>query len=402
MHKGFIAHHKPFLRDVLWLSCFAFGGSQAHLPIFLHRLVQKGKYLSETALLELQAFCQIIPGPTSTQTLIALGYQRGGIRLAYLTLLTWCLPALTLMGTAAIFINRFASFYPIAQVTRFIQPMAVAFMVYAALLIYRKIVTRPFARVIAVGTAGVVFFMYAAYMLPVLLLLSGSLTAYVYGSATSHTPQKKSFRVHWHHLLLWAGVFIGIVLTAYLTEWELLWLFKDFYQNGSIAFGGGQVFVPFLFISCVEQHAYLSAADFLSGFSLMQGLPGPTFAFSTYVGVLAMRDEAFWMQFLGGSLAAMGIFLPGIFFVLFTYPYWEKLKNHRLARTTMIGIHAATLGLLGVASSKLFLPLASDWTNYLVLFSSLFLLIFTRISPPWIVLGGLLAGVVCSYTPMCN
>ena len=267
-------------------------------------------------------------------------------------------------------------------------------MAYSALLIYKKVVKRAFARVIAVGTAGIAFFFHSPYMLPVLLLLSGSLTAYVYESATHrhHHHPKKSFRVRWHHLLLWVGIFVGIVLTAYLTEWKLLLLFENFYQNGSIAFGGGQVFVPFLFTSCVEKHAYLSTSDFLSGFSLMQGLPGPTFAFSTYVGVLAMRDQAFWMQFLGGLLAAMGIFLPGIFFVLFTYPYWEKLKNHRLARTTMVGIHAATLGLLGMASSKLFLPLASDWTSYLVLLGSLFLLIFTRISPPWIVLVGLLVG----------
>ena len=79
--------HIIFLRDVLMVSFTAFGGPQAHLALFLKIFVEKRAYLNEKELIELNALCQVLPGPTSTQTITALGFKIGGPRLAYLTLL---------------------------------------------------------------------------------------------------------------------------------------------------------------------------------------------------------------------------------------------------------------------------------------------------------------------------
>src|SRR5258707_2332902 len=86
-----------FLKDVLVLSVSTFGGPQTHLAYFLKILVQKRNYLSEEDLMEINSLCQVLPGPTSTQTLTAIGYKLGGPNLAYLTLLIWILPAVILM-----------------------------------------------------------------------------------------------------------------------------------------------------------------------------------------------------------------------------------------------------------------------------------------------------------------
>ncbi|NQZ77927.1 MAG: chromate transporter, partial [Ekhidna sp.] len=82
-----------FLKDVSALSFTAFGGPQGHFGMFLDLLVAKRGYLTEEDLIELTALCQILPGPTSTQTITALGFKIGGPTLAYLTLLVWMLPA---------------------------------------------------------------------------------------------------------------------------------------------------------------------------------------------------------------------------------------------------------------------------------------------------------------------
>ncbi|MCU0398231.1 MAG: chromate transporter, partial [Cyclobacteriaceae bacterium] len=71
-----------FLKDVLWLALTSFGGPQAHLGHFQKILVEKRKYLSEPDLMELNSLCQILPGPSSTQTLTAVGYKIGGPNLA--------------------------------------------------------------------------------------------------------------------------------------------------------------------------------------------------------------------------------------------------------------------------------------------------------------------------------
>ena len=121
-----------FLRDVLILSVSAFGGPQAHIAMFLDMLVKKRAYLSETDLIELFALCQILPGPTSTQTITALGYKIGGSKLAYLTLLVWVLPAVLLMTAAALTVDIFNDQNISLEFLRYVQPMAVGIVAYSA------------------------------------------------------------------------------------------------------------------------------------------------------------------------------------------------------------------------------------------------------------------------------
>ena len=94
-----------FLRDVFILALSAFGGPQAHIAMLFERMVEKRAYLTEEELLELNALCNILPGPTSTQTLTAIGYKYGGPNLAYLTLLVWILPAGAIMIVLGIFVS---------------------------------------------------------------------------------------------------------------------------------------------------------------------------------------------------------------------------------------------------------------------------------------------------------
>jgi chromate transporter len=54
--------HYIFLKDVLLLALTAFGGPQAHIALFLKVLVKKRAYLTEAELIELNSFCQILPG----------------------------------------------------------------------------------------------------------------------------------------------------------------------------------------------------------------------------------------------------------------------------------------------------------------------------------------------------
>jgi chromate transporter len=68
-----------FLRDVLLLAVSTFGGPQAHLAHFQKVLVDKRKYLTEDDLMEINSLCQILPGPTSTQTLTAIGFKIGAL-----------------------------------------------------------------------------------------------------------------------------------------------------------------------------------------------------------------------------------------------------------------------------------------------------------------------------------
>ncbi|HEY6978638.1 MAG TPA: chromate transporter, partial [Chitinophagaceae bacterium] len=93
-----LLRHIPFLKAVFFHSITAFGGPQGHFGMMLKTFVHQRKDVSEQELLEYNAFCQMLPGASSTQTLTLIGYKRGGLILAVLTLIIWILPACLVMS----------------------------------------------------------------------------------------------------------------------------------------------------------------------------------------------------------------------------------------------------------------------------------------------------------------
>ncbi|MEM6523017.1 MAG: chromate efflux transporter [Bacteroidota bacterium] len=385
-----------FLKDVFILSISAFGGPQAHFAMFLDMLVQKRAYLSEEDLIELTALCQILPGPTSTQTITAVGYKLGGPNLAYLTLLIWMLPAVVIMTTAGIIFSNLDEKDVSIEFTRYIQPMAVGFVSYAALKMGMKVIKTKTALVIMVMSAVGSFVLKSPYLFPLLLIISGGITGLKYNAQP--IEEKDRVRIQWSNFILWALVFIGAALIGAFTRNEpgLLpfRLFENFYRSGSLIFGGGQVLIPFLYTEFVQFKGYLSSEEFLSGYALMQSLPGPVFSFCAYIGSLSMRTFGVGGEIIGGFVAAVGIFLPGTFLIFFVIRFWEQLKKYRIIKASLEGINAASTGMVMAAAVLMFLPLDGTLQNILIVIGTFCLLTFTKLPSPLIIVGGLIAGFI--------
>jgi len=381
-----------FLKDVLKLSITSFGGPQAHFSMFFERLVQKRGYLNEEELIELNALCQIIPGPTSTQTITSIGFRIGGPPLAYLTLLVWILPAVIIMITSGIIISQFQETNKSLALTKYIQPMAVGLVGFAAYRITKKVVKTKLAWMILVVSAIMSFLVNKPYIFPILILLGGSISAFNF---RLHPREEKiGFKIQWANFILWAGVLVFAALLGGATRLLPVLLFENFYRNGSLIFGGGQVLIPYLYTEFVIFKSYLSSQEFLSGLAVMQALPGPVFSFSAYIGVLAMREYGTLGEIVGGLVAAAGVFLPGTFLIFFVIRFWESLKKYRIIRASLEGINAASSGMIITAAVLLFLPLEPNLINFGVTSVTFLILAFTRIPAPFIILLGLGVGII--------
>jgi chromate transporter len=394
-----------FLKDVFLLSVTCFGGPQAHIAHFQNILVKKRKYISEHDLIELNSLCQVVPGPTSTQTLSAIGYKLGGPSLAYLTLLIWLLPSVVIMTAAGILMNVFVTKNTSLGFTRFIQPMAVGLVAYAAYAISIKTITTTRAFVLMIFAGVATYFIKSPVVFPIVLLIAGVITALNYKAHPRE--EKKRFEISWSNFLLWAGVLIFAALLGWATKGipELtlpIRLFENFYRNGSLIFGGGQVLTPMLYTEFVQfaPKQYLTSQEFLSGYALVQGLPGPVFSFSAYIGALAMREYGVLGEIIGSIMSVAGIFLPGTFLIFFMIRIWESLKKFRPIRASLEGINAANAGLVAAAAVLLFQPLVAHQSVEVVILNAVFALAafaltaFTRV-PSWaIILVGLLCGII--------
>src|SRR6266542_77945 len=117
-----LLRHVPFLKAVFLHSITAFGGPQAHIGMMLKTFVNRRPYVTEQELMEYNAFCQLLPGASSTQTLTLIGYKRGGIPLAVLTLIIWILPACILMGALSFLLHYIDKRALQTDIFKFIPP----------------------------------------------------------------------------------------------------------------------------------------------------------------------------------------------------------------------------------------------------------------------------------------
>ena len=346
-----------FLKDVAALALTAFGGPQAHLAMMFRLLVEKRRYLSAAELLELQALCQLLPGPTSTQTITVIGYRLGGPNLAYLTLLVWAAPAVLLMTAAALLLSHLDPARMMALV-QFVQPVAVGFVAFSAYRISEKVIQTKTAVGLTVAAAMVAYFFQLPWVLPVLLVAGGAVTTVRY-RRHAIVREKKPLRVQWANGALWLGTLVGAAVLGHYTQWLPVRLFENFFRNGSLVFGGGQVLAPLLFAEFVEFKHYLTGPEFLSGLGLVQAMPGPNFSLAAYIGALAMRPTGTGNlgMVLGAAVGAAGIFLPGTLLIFFVIRFWDRLRQYRVVQASLEGINAVSAGLVCAAAFLLYHPL---------------------------------------------
>jgi chromate transporter len=405
---------------VLLLAFTTFGGPQAHLSHFHKVLVQKRKYITEAELMELNSLCQVLPGPASTQTLTGVGFRIGGPNLAYLTLLVWILPAVSIMTGAAFVMTSIQEKNWSTEFTRFIQPMAVGFISYGAYMISLKTVKTKTGIALMVIAGVVSYFFQTPYVFPAIIIGAGLVTSLKFRSHPKE--EKERLRVDWSNFSLWAGVLIFAAVLGGITRALPVKLFENFYRNGSLVFGGGQVLAPLLYAEFVRPaddgqpptkaselksrlrkfspkpyHHAISHNEFLSGYAIAQALPGPVFAFSSYIGALSARDYGPGGTILGAMMSALGIFLPGTFLIFFVIRFWDSLKRYRPIRASLEGITAASAGLVAASAIIMFQPLENTFVNFGVTIATFCMLVFTKIPSPLIIVGGLVLGFVVRW-----
>jgi chromate transporter len=335
--------HGDFLLDILILACTSFGGPQVHFALFLDRLVRKRAYLSEEELFEIQALCSVLPGPTSTQMITAIGLKRGGASLAYLTLLCWITPAVLIMTAAALGMTLLRN----NSILHYVLPVGIGLILQAGWYMAKKVITGPMYVIILLVTLFLGIAFQSPYIFPLVLLLGGIVSSFNYKDFPRQNKHK--FVIPWANFHLYWGVLLLLAIIGHFTDYFPIRIFENFYRNGSLVFGGGHILAPVLYTEFVEFKHLIDSESFLTGMSLSQTLPGPVFALTSYLGVLLMKEYGILGELAGSAIGAIGIFLPGTFLIFFVFRIWGQLKQYRFIRASLAGIQAASVGLTLVA-----------------------------------------------------
>ncbi len=373
--------------------------------MMMKTFVKKRHDVTEEELTDLISFCQLLPGASSTQTITLIGYKRGGVSLAIITLLIWIFPACVIMCSLSFLIHFIDKSALEVDIFKYLQPMAVGFLIFAAWSAYKISVKNTITRVIMLLVALLIYlFFKTPWIFPIILVASGVITNF----SSKRIPQKEvpPKKVKWTNIWLFAFLFLlaGTLSTiANKQNWEnrkAFNLFENFYRFGSLVFGGGQVLMPMMYEQFVvrEKTQYVSKEELLTGAGFVQGIPGPVFSMATYAGAMALRDGSKKTQLLGAVIATVAIFLPSALLVLFFYPIWHNLKKYAVIYRSLEGINAAVVGLmlasaLYVARDIALIDLnAVSYINLIVIVSTFLILQFTKTPTPFIPIICLLLG----------
>ena len=287
--------HIPFLKAVFLYSITAFGGAQGHFGMMMKTFVAKRKDITEQELLEYNAFCQLLPGASSTQIVTLIGYKRGRLPLAILTLILWILPACLLMSIFSFLLNYMDNASLQNDIFRFIKPMAVGFLAFATFRAFTLVAKNRVARLIMTMIMILTYYLFKSpFVFPGAILLGGLITNFTEKKVVNVVIEPRPIK--WGNIVIFFLIFIIAGTCSELArknEWQArkaFNLFENTYRFGSLVFGGGDVLMPMMYeqyaVRPYTEHIQLNNKnalridknEFLTGAGIVRAIPGPYFS----------------------------------------------------------------------------------------------------------------------------
>lgn len=336
--------HLEVFFTALKLGLTSFGGPIAHLSYFHDEYVKKKKWISEYAYADLVALCQFLPGPASSQVGMAIGLSRAGVFGAVLSWIGFTLPSaiiLILFGLGMAHIDPTSHQHWLHG----LKVVAVAVVAQAVLGMGKKLCPDKERITIAIVSCVAVLIASSAFVQILVLIIAGIFGTY-FLKTTSELPHEPLHKGSKNVGVLFLGIFIVLLISLPVLRGiypdQSIKLFDSFYRAGALVFGGGHVVLPLLQAEVVPT-GWVTNDLFMAGYGVANAIPGPLFAFSSYLGAVSSKSPNGW---IGAVLCLIAAFLPSFLLIVGALPFWEKLRSLPKIRQSMLGLNAAVVGIL--------------------------------------------------------
>lgn len=329
----------------LSLGLSSFGGPVAHLSFFYKDLVIRRKWLDSQLFSELIALCQFLPGPSSSQVGLSIGFIKGGFSGALAAWLGFTTPSAIILILFGYGYSVYSDVIPFG-VIHGLKIFAVAIVAQAIWTMGLTFCKDVKCILITVAVGFLIILSPTPLFQFFAIILSGVIGAFVFTVSAKNEISNFKYLIKIRFaLVLLASFFIFLFLFPILvnvSDNPFLSVIDSFYRAGSLVFGGGHVVLPLLQAEIVST-GFVSNEAFLAGYGAAQAMPGPLFTFAAYLGTVS---DSYPNGLFGGLIALLAIYLPSFFLVIGVLPFWHKLRKIMIFRKAIIGINAAVVGIL--------------------------------------------------------
>jgi len=417
------------LGEVAWLffklGTIAFGGPAAHIAMMEDEAVRRRNWVTREQFLDLLGAANLIPGPTSTEMTMHLGYRRAGWPGLFVAGTCFIVPAACLVAALAWAYVRFGTLPQAAAVLYGVKPVVIAIVAQAMWNLARTAIKSRWlgllgaaAAACALAGAGALTILASAGTVAGFRGWRNSLRKKAVSTANDRLSNDVASTVctaSGTGLLACQNLFsqlgkadvrgkfapvalAAIAILVVVAQWapHVLSqapttpgpgaLFLYFLKVGSVLYGSGYVLLAFLQKDLVAHWHWLTSRQLLDAIAVGQVTPGPVFTTATFIGYI-LRGP------VGAVAATVGIFLPGFLLCTISGPLVGKLRRSEVAGAFLDGVNVASLALMAAVAWALTCAALIDAFTIAIALASGAALFRYRINSMWLIVGGAILGL---------
>ena len=268
--------------EFLMLGLTSFGGPIAHIAFFRENFVIKKKWFDEKTYIDIVSFSNFLPGPSSSQVGMCIGYLKRGILGTFFAWLGFTLPSAIIMIMFAIGYINFNEYVS----SGFLQGIkaVVLIIVLQAIIGMSKQYLNDFKKIFIALCTLITLIAFDLYTFQFLLLIFSAILGLIFFNDHSFIRSEK-IKINYNSMMfltLFFTIFICLPLIANIYEIKLIEISDKFFRTGSLVFGGGHVVLPLLKNEILKSQL-INEETFIFGYGLAQAIPGPLFTFLLFL-----------------------------------------------------------------------------------------------------------------------
>lgn len=333
------------LREVallfLKLGCTAFGGPAAHISLMRREVVERRHWITDGEFLDLLGGANMIPGPSSTEMGILLGYRRAGPLGLLVAGSLFITPAMLMVLALAWAYTRFGTLPATGWLLYGIKPAVIAIVVLALWGLGRTAFKTPVSPIIGAGALA----LYLLGINPLPILVAAAVVGLAITGGEMWVRARKSVESAAGALLIAMGA-APRFSDGHKTAISLRVLFLTLLKIGAVLYGGGYVLLAFVQDDFVHHLGWLTSKQVLDAVAIGQITPGPLFTTATFIGYLVAGLP-------GALVATLAIFLPAFIYTPLVFPLLPRLRRSPLFRGLLDGVNVSALGLMAGVTVQL-------------------------------------------------
>jgi chromate transporter len=169
---------------------------------------------------------------------------------------------------------------------------------------------------------------------------------------------------------------------------ELLQIFLVFFKISICTTGGGYAMLPMFKRELIDKHGWATNDEILNYYAISQSIPGIIAVnVATFVGYKKRG-------FFGALASVFGVVLPSLVIITIIAVFFSQFSQYVYVQKALLGIRIAVASLLSVIAYGLMKKSVKNYFTLFICIAVLFAILFLKMSPIYIVLLSIVAGIL--------